>query len=90
MKEYNQLLLNLNAKQNFNSDDFYVSTSNFYAYKLIEKWPKWEKNILNIYGEACSGKTHLANIFKKKNKAKKFLKKNLLTIFSKSLNYLKI
>ena len=22
MKEYNQLLLNLNAKQNFNSDDF--------------------------------------------------------------------
>ena len=39
MKEYNQLLLNLNGKQNFNSDDFYVSKSNFYAYKLIEKWP---------------------------------------------------
>ena len=85
MKEYNQLLLNLNGKQNFNSDDFYVSTSNFYAYKLIEKWPKWEKNILNIYGEACSGKTHLANIFKKKNKAKKISEKELTDDIFKEL-----
>jgi len=85
MKEYNQLLLNLNGKQNFNSDDFYVSKSNFYAYKLIEKWPKWEKNILNIYGETCSGKTHLANIFKKKNKAKKISEKELTDDIFKEL-----
>ena len=49
MKNLNQLLLNFNHKQNFNNNDFYVSESNYYAYKLIEKWPKWEKNILNIY-----------------------------------------
>jgi len=71
MNELNQLLLNFNYKQNFHNDDFYVSKSNFYAFELIEKWPNWEKNILNIYGEKYSGKTHLANIFLKKNKAKK-------------------
>ena len=71
MSELNQLLLNFNYKQNFSDDDFYVSKSNFFAFELIEKWPKWEKNILNIFGEKYSGKTHLANIFKKKNNAKK-------------------
>jgi chromosomal replication initiation ATPase DnaA len=35
---------------------------------LVEKWPIWEKNILNIFGEKFSGKTHLANIFINKNK----------------------
>ncbi len=68
MKNLNQLLLNFNHKQNFNYDDFYVSKSNYYAFQLIENWPKWEKNILNIYGERYSGKTHLVNIFLNKNK----------------------
>ena len=68
MKDLNQLLLNFKYKQNFNYNDFYVSKSNYYAFHLIENWPKWEKNILNIYGERFSGKTHLANIFLSKNK----------------------
>ena len=68
MKNLNQLILNFKHKQNFNYDDFYVSKSNYYAFQLIEKWPKWEKNILNIYGEKFSGKTHLVNIFLNKNK----------------------
>ena len=68
MKNLNQLLLKFKYKQNFNNNDFYVSESNYFAYKLIEKWPKWEKNILNIYGEKFSGKTHLVNIFLNKNK----------------------
>jgi chromosomal replication initiation ATPase DnaA len=68
MKNLNQLLLNFKYKQNFNYNDFYVSKSNYYAFKLVEKWPIWEKNILNIFGEKFSGKTHLANIFINKNK----------------------
>jgi len=68
VKNLNQLLLNFNHKQNFNYDDFYVSKSNYYAFQLIENWPKWEKNILNIHGERYSGKTHLVNIFLNKNK----------------------
>ena len=67
MRDFNQLLFNLNHKQNFNYDDFYVSKSNYYAFQLIENWPKWEKNILNICGEKYSGKTHLSNIFLNKN-----------------------
>ena len=68
MKNLNQLLLNFKNNQNFNYDDFYVSKSNYFAFQIIEKWPKWEKNILNIHGEKFSGKTHLSNIFLNKNK----------------------
>ena len=69
MKDLNQLLLNFKNNKNFNYEDFYVSKSNFFAFQLIDKWPKWEKNILNIYGERFSGKTHLIKIFKKKYQA---------------------
>ena len=68
MTDLNQLLLQFNYNQNFNYDDFFVSKSNFFAFQLIKKWPKWEKNILNIHGEKFCGKTHLANIFYNKNK----------------------
>ncbi|MDC0396134.1 DnaA/Hda family protein [Candidatus Pelagibacter sp.] len=66
MKSLNQLLLDFNYEQNFKDEDFYVGKSNFYAFELINKWPKWEKNFLNICGEKFSGKTHLSNIFLKK------------------------
>ena len=66
MKSLNQLLLDFDYEQNFRDDDFYVGKSNFYTFELINKWPKWEKNFLNISGEKFSGKTHLVNIFLKK------------------------
>jgi chromosomal replication initiation ATPase DnaA len=66
MKNLNQLLLDFDYEQNFKDDDFYVGRSNFYPFELINKWPKWEKNFLNICGEKFSGKTHLTNIFLKK------------------------
>ena len=69
MKELNQLLLNFNFKKSFNDHDYYVSDSNYFAFNLVDKWPKWEKKILNISGEKFSGKTHLANIFKLKSSA---------------------
>ena len=68
MKNLNQLLLNFDYKQNFTDDDFYVGLSNYYAFELVNKWPKWGKNFLNISGEKFSGKTHIANIFLKKFK----------------------
>ena len=68
MKSLNQLLLDFDYKQNFKDDDFYVSKSNYYTFELINKWPKWEKNFLNISGEKYSGKSHLVNIFLKKFK----------------------
>ena len=66
MKSLNQLLLDFDYKQNFKDDDFYVGKSNFHTFELMHKWPKWEKNFLNISGEKFSGKTHLTNIFLKK------------------------
>ena len=69
MSKLNQTLLKFELQQNFAYDDFFVSKCNYFAFSLIETWPKWEKNILNIYGEKFSGKSHLSEIFKKKYKA---------------------
>ena len=77
MKSLNQLLLDFDYEQNFRDDDFYVGKSNFYSFELINKWPNWEKNFLNIYGEKFSGKTHLANIFLKKFKGTRILANSL-------------
>jgi len=68
MKDLNQLLLNFDYKQNFRDNDFYVSKSNYFAFNIINSWPKWEKNFLNICGDKYSGKSHLINIFLKKFK----------------------
>ncbi|MDC0405044.1 DnaA/Hda family protein [Candidatus Pelagibacter sp.] len=63
MNDLNQLILDFDYDQNFKDQDFYVSKSNEFAFKLLNSWPKWEKNFVNLIGERFSGKTHLANIF---------------------------
>ena len=66
MKNLNQLILKFDHEQNFNDEDYYVSKSNKHLLKLLNSWPKWEKNFINLIGERFSGKTHLINIFLKK------------------------
>jgi chromosomal replication initiation ATPase DnaA len=61
-----QLIFKFPFTTNYFEEDFYVSTNNFNAYKLIESWPKWSGRHINIFGPRGCGKTHLANIFKKK------------------------
>ena len=68
MNDLNQLILNFDYEQNFKDQDFYVSKSNEFAFKLLNSWPKWEKNFVNLIGEKFSGKTHLINIFLEKFK----------------------
>ena len=77
MKKENQKILKFNYEKNLKEDDYYVSNSNEHVYNLLNKWPKWEKNFLNISGENFSGKTHLVNIFLKKYDGIKFEAKNL-------------
>ena len=77
MSNRDQQLINFQFDKNYKIEDFYVSKSNYFPFSLLDSWPKWEKNILNIYGEKYSGKSHLSEIFIKKNKgiifnAKKF------------------
>ena len=67
IKDLRQQLFDFEYNKSFNKNDFFVSESNFYAYNLLLSWPKWEKKILNIYGERNSGKTHLIKIFLQKN-----------------------
>ena len=78
MKIRNQNIFNFDKNKNFNYEDYFVSKSNYFAFEILQKWPKWEKNILNIYGENFSGKTHLSKIFLGKN--------NGLMIYEKDIN----
>ena len=87
MTNLNQLLLNFEYKQNFKDQDFYVSKSNYFAFNLINTWPKWEKNFLNICGDNFSGKSHLANIFLKKFKG---IKINAHSFKNEHLNEIKV
>jgi len=71
MRDLNQQIIKFDYNKNFKEDDYYVSRSNQHLYDLLNSWPKWEKNFLNISGEKFSGKTHLINIFIKKFGGKK-------------------
>ena len=72
MKYLNQKIIKFNYDQNFEYENFYISKSNKHIFSLLDKWPKWSKNFLNINGEPFSGKTHLVDIFQKKFKGIKF------------------
>ena len=73
-----QLLLKFPSRKAYSKEDFYVSSSNNEAFKLIESWPKWIKKAVNIFGPAGSGKTHLTSILKNKT--------SLITIESDKLD----
>ena len=63
-----QLILKFPFKKKYYEQDFYVSSNNFEAYKLIENWPNWPSKWINVYGVSGSGKTHLSKILEKKIK----------------------
>ena len=71
-----QLVFKFPFKTKYYEEDFYVSSNNFAAYKLIESWPNWPGKWLNVYGATGSGKTHLSNILGKKIKKLKITKAN--------------
>ena len=87
MNNLNQLIIKFDYEQNFKDDDFYVSNSNKHIFSLLDKWPKWEKNFININGEKFSGKTHLVNIFIKKFKG---IKLNAKALSNEDLKLIKI
>ena len=68
MRDSNQTIIKFNYDKNYKDRDFFSTKSNKHVLNFLEKWPKWEKNFVNITGERLSGKTHLINIFLKKNK----------------------
>ena len=63
-----QLTLKFPFSKKYYEQDYFVSSNNFSAFKLIDDWPNWPGKWLNIFGERGSGKTHLARILEKKIK----------------------
>ena len=72
----NQLVFKFPFKTKYFKQDFYVSSNNFSAYKLIESWPNWPGKWLNVFGVSGSGKTHLSKILEKKIRKLKILNEN--------------
>ena len=68
-----QLTFKFPFSKKFYEQDFYVSSNNFSAFKLIDSWPNWPGKWLNIFGESGSGKTHLSKILEKKIKRIKLI-----------------
>ena len=85
MKNLNQQILSFDYEQNFKDQDFYVSRSNEYSFKLLNSWPKWEKNFVNLIGENFSGKSHLINIFLQNFKGIKITASKITNDFLKEI-----
>ena len=72
MRDEDQQIIKFDHEKNMTNEDFYLSKSNKHIFELLNNWPKWEKNFLNINGEKFSGKSHLVNIFIKKFRGIRF------------------
>ena len=84
-----QLTFKFPFSKKYYEQDFFVSSNNFSAYKLIESWPTWPGKWLNIFGDSGSGKTHLAKILEKKiDKVKLVGAKNINSKTVQDLNNL--
>ena len=82
-----QLIFKFPFSKKYYEQDFFVSSNNFSAYKLIESWPSWPGRWLNIFGASGSGKTHLAKILEKKiEKIRVIDAKNVTNKLMQSLN----
>ena len=81
-----QLTFKFPFSKKYYEQDFFVSSNNFSAYKLIDSWPNWSGKWLNIFGESGSGKTHLSKILEKRIKKTKMI--NAVNIDNRTIEYL--
>ena len=68
-KNSEQFILDLPHREALGRDDFLVTSSNSAAVALIDQWPNWPTNAAIILGEEGSGKTHLVEVWRRKNNA---------------------
>ena len=62
MKNSGQIPLDFEHQPQYGAGDFVCGKANEQAHKWISEWPEWPENMrmLNIFGPAASGKTHLS------------------------------
>lgn len=65
-----QTALDFTFDPSYRREDFLVSDANEEAFAWIEGWPEaWPSPVLNLYGPAGSGKTHLAHLWREQSGA---------------------
>ena len=58
-----QLIFDLPIKTAFGREDFFVTSTNATAVKIVENWPNWPLLKLILAGPSGAGKSHLAYIW---------------------------
>ena len=61
-----QLIFKFPFKTKYYEQDFYVSSNNFSAYKLIESWPNWPGQMVKYIWSERIRKNSFIKYFKKK------------------------
>jgi chromosomal replication initiation ATPase DnaA len=69
MTKPQQLLLDLPHRAALGRDDFLVTAANAAAVALVDQWPKWPTHAAILVGPEGSGKSHLAQVWRKKSNA---------------------
>ncbi len=76
-----QLCLDFPINARYFTEDFFISKANKKAFEMLQQWPNWGNgvyaNIILVYGEHGSGKTHLSYIWQKFSGAKRLSKNDL-------------
>jgi chromosomal replication initiation ATPase DnaA len=49
--------------------DFLTGAANYEAITLVDRWPDWPVRVVNLFGPAGSGKTHLTEIWRRASRA---------------------
>ncbi len=64
-----QLALDLPVRSLVGREDFFVTSANEAAVRLVDAWPQWTSPVQVVVGPAGAGKSHLANIWQTKVEA---------------------
>ena len=65
-----QLKFRFESRKAVGREDFLVTNSNKYAVDFLDKWPNWDSSSAIIFGPRGCGKTHIANVWSLRSKAK--------------------
>lgn len=62
-----QLVFELPHRQCWDETDFFITSRNEHALRLVTAWPEWHAPAAVIFGPPQSGKTYLANIWRNRS-----------------------
>lgn len=77
MAEARQLVLDLQQRPALGRADFIVAPCNETALAWIDRWPDWPQAVLVVHGPAGSGKSHLAQVWRRASGAAELASEDL-------------